>query len=269
MDTFGENPRGVHAIMLLEDRTDFTLGALRDLAYDSYQPGTAQLIPSLVAAYDELPEADPLARRLREQIDLLRAWDYRWGSGSVATSLAEHWLGEMMRRAGRRPPPGVTSLVQLLDHYAGGTSAAVKLESLAAASDQLESAFGSWRTPWGEINRFQRLDSDIDPSFRDDAPSLPVGFTGGWSGSLATFGTMTPEGTGRRYGVGGNTFVAVVEFGNRVRARAIRAGGQSGTPASPHFDDQALRYVTGDLRQVYFYRSDLKGHIEREYRPGR
>jgi acyl-homoserine-lactone acylase len=45
-------------------------------------------------------------------------------------------------------------------------------------------------------------------------------------------------------------------------------GGESGDPTSPHFNDQALRYSTGDLREVYFYRSDLEGHTERQYHPG-
>ena len=70
------------------------------------------------------------------------------------------------------------------------------------------------------------------------------------------------------YGTSGNSFVAVVEFGDRVRARAVSAGGESGKPSSPHFNDQAQRYSTGDLRDVYFYPDQLKGHSEREYRPG-
>ena len=62
--------------------------------------------------------------------------------------------------------------------------------------------------------------------------------------------------------------MAVVEFGDSVRAKAVTAGGESGDPASRHFDDQAERYATGNLRDVYFYPSQLKGHVEREYHPG-
>jgi acyl-homoserine-lactone acylase len=62
--------------------------------------------------------------------------------------------------------------------------------------------------------------------------------------------------------------VAVVEFGDKVRAKAVTAGGESGHTASRHFDDEALRYSTGNLRDVYFYPEDLKGHTEREYHPG-
>jgi acyl-homoserine-lactone acylase len=71
------------------------------------------------------------------------------------------------------------------------------------------------------------------------------------------------------YGTSGNSFVAVVEFGkDSVRAKAVTAGGESGDPRSPHFDDQAERYAAGRLRDVYFYPGQLQGHMEREYHPG-
>jgi acyl-homoserine lactone acylase PvdQ len=127
--------------------------------------------------------------------------------------------------------------------------------------------FGSWKTPWGDINRFQRLTGDIVQPFSDKGASIPVGFTSAVWGSLASFGARAYPGTTKWYGTSGNSFVAVVEFGDRVRARAVTAGGESGTPASRHFNDQAKRYSTGELREVYFYRDQLKGHTEREYHP--
>ncbi len=141
------------------------------------------------------------------------------------------------------------------------------LQSLAAASDKLAADFGSWKTPWGDINRFQRLTGDIVQPFNDAGPSIPVGFTSAVWGSLASFGARAYPGTKKWYGTSGNSFVAVVEFGDRVRAKAVTAGGESGNPASPHFNDEAKRYATGELREVYFYRDQLKGHTEREYHP--
>ena len=82
-------------------------------------------------------------------------------------------------------------------------------------------------------------------------------------GSLASFAARAYPGTRRWYGTSGNSFVAVVEFGPRVRAWAVTAGGESGDPASPHFNDQAERYASGNLRPVYFYREDLQGHAAR------
>ena len=94
-------------------------------------------------------------------------------------------------------------------------------------------------------------------------------FTSATWGSLASFGARAYPGTKKWYGTSGNSFVAVVEFGPTVRARAVTAGGESGNPTSPHFNDQAKRYATGNLRDVYFYRAQLKGHTEREYHPGK
>ncbi len=104
--------------------------------------------------------------------------------------------------------------------------------------------------------------------FNDAGPSIPVGFTSSRWGSLASFGARTYKGTKKMYGTSGNSFVAVVEFGERVRARAVTAGGESGDPKSPHFNDQAERYSTGNLRDVYFYRADVDAHAKRQYHPG-
>ncbi|MBX6333594.1 MAG: penicillin acylase family protein, partial [Gemmatimonadaceae bacterium] len=143
-----------------------------------------------------------------------------------------------------------------------------RLQALVVATDRLTADFGTWRTPWGEINRFQRLTGDIVQRFDDSKPSIPVGFTSSVWGSLAAFGARPYPGTKKWYGTSGNSFVAVVEFGDSVRARAVTAGGESGHPESPHFNDEAERYSTGNLREVYFYRSQLRGHTEREYHPG-
>jgi acyl-homoserine-lactone acylase len=143
-----------------------------------------------------------------------------------------------------------------------------KLAALQSAVERLRTSFGTWKTPWGEINRFQRLDDSIQPHFDDRAPSLPVAFTSAQWGSLASFGAQAYPNTKKYYGTKGNSFVAAVEFGPRVRARAVTAGGESGDPRSPHFDDQAGRYASGDLREVYFYPDELKGHTARVYRPG-
>ena len=142
------------------------------------------------------------------------------------------------------------------------------LQSLAAATDKLAADFGNWQTPWGEINRFQRLTGDIVQPFNDAQSSLPVAFPSARWGSLASFGARSYPATKRMYGTSGNSFVAVVEFGPRLRAKAVTAGGLSGNPASNHFNDQAMRYSTGDLREVYFYKEQLTGHTKRKYNPG-
>jgi acyl-homoserine-lactone acylase len=266
MDTFGETPRGRHAILLLRDSSGWTIDRLQAAAYDSYQPSFADLVPTLIAAFDGLRSGDPLKRRLAEPVAALRGWDYRWGVDSIPNTLGIFWLEEMM---GDLTPELRAQRTRLTENMVGDTTPIQKLRAFERAVARLERDFGTWRTPWGEINRFQRLTGDIVQPFSDRGASVPVGFTSGLWGSLASFGARPYPGTRRWYGTSGNSFVAIVEFGpDGPRARAVSAGGESGDPASPHFNDQAGRYAAGDLREVYFTPQQLRGHIVRTYRPG-
>ena len=260
MDAAGENPRGPQAVRVLTGASGLTREGLLAKAYDPFLTAFDRLIPTLTAAYEAAP--DP---RLAAQVAALKAWDRKWSAASTETSLAVFW-GEAFWA--RSAPAARAEGVSVWDYMADRAGGADKLAALAEASDRLSADFGSWKTPWGEINRFQRLNGDVVQKFRDDAPSLAVPFTSAQWGSLASFGAKRYPGTKRYYGTSGNSFVAVVEFGPKVRALAVTAGGQSGDPESPHFNDQAGRYAAGDLREVYFYPEQLVGHTKRTYRPG-
>ena len=265
VESGSESARGLHAIRVLRGKQDFTVDSLIEAAYDSYLPWFDKTLPALLKAWDQAPEKDPLKTKLKEQVQLLRVWDRRWAVSSVSTSLAVFW-GEEIRRQVLNDAKARGFSVE--DYIARHATTVQLLASLAAASDKLTADFGSWKMAWGEINRFQRLTGAIIQPFNDLQPSIPVGFTSSVWGSLASFGARSYPGTKKWYGTSGNSFVAVVEFGNKVRAKAVTAGGESGHPHDRHFDDEAKRYSTGSLRDVYFYPSDLRGHIEREYHPG-
>jgi acyl-homoserine lactone acylase PvdQ len=262
-----EQPRGYHALKVLPGRKDFTMdNLLTTVAFDSYMPSFEKMIPPLIKAYDATPASDPVKAKVADQIAVLRSWDYRWGANSVATSLAVFWGEDVTRRVstGRRGGGGGGSAEDLV----AAAPAATLLQSLAAASDKLTADFGAWRTPWGDINRFQRINDDINSKFDDAGPSIPVPFASARWGTLASFGARAYPNTKKWYGTSGNSFVAVVEFGDSVRARAVTAGGESGNPSSKHFNDEATRYASGNLREVYFYPAQLKAHTERTYHPG-
>jgi len=269
VETGRESARGLHAIRVLQGKKDFTVDSLIAAAYDSYLPWFEKPLPALIKAWASQPAASQRKAALAGQIALLGAWDLRWGVDSVETSLAIFWGQEIAKAANVSHDSD--------DEFAAPkVSDDVALNALSTASARLTADFGSWQTPWGEINRFQRLTGDIVQRFDDAQPSTPVGFTSSTWGSLASFGarpsaageTGGETGTKKWYGTKGNSFVAVVEFGDKVRARAVTAGGESGNPESRHFNDEVERYSTGNLREVYFYREQLQGHTEREYHPG-
>jgi acyl-homoserine-lactone acylase len=266
VDSGSENPRGIHAMKVLTGRTGLTLdGLITDVAYSSYQPEFEVQIPLLVKAHAAAPASNPLKAKTAPAIEVLKAWDYRWGAASVPQSVAIFYGEDLWTRVQADARKARLSVYEYMKSRATPQQ---RLESLAAAMDKLTADFGTWQTPWGDINRFQRNDGSIVQTFDDNKPSTPVHFASARWGSLASYGARAYPQTKKWYGTSGNSFVAVVEFGDRVKAKAVTAGGLNNVPGSKHFNDQAERYATGNLRDVYFYREDLKGHIEREYKPG-
>ena len=183
-----ENPRGIHAIKVLEHKKDFTVDSLIAAAYDSYLPAFQEEIPALVKAWDRAPASNPLKSKVREQVATLKSWDRRWSVDSVATSLAVYWGEDVGRRVNAEARAAGFSPEDYVSMKANDETL---LEALAAASDRLTADFGKWQTPWGDINRFQRLTDDLVHPFDDAGASIPVGFTSGRWGSLASFGAKT------------------------------------------------------------------------------
>ncbi|MFZ4874223.1 acylase [Janthinobacterium sp. Mn2066] len=266
MSVYGENARGLHAVKVFQNRTGFTLDSLIAAAYDSELTAFESLLPPLFAAWDALPADDAQKLALAGKIALLRDWDWHYSLTSTATSLAVFWGQELAELAG---PQARGQGVPVVDVMATNqVSAQQRLAALATAADKLQRDFGSWQTPWGEINRFQRLTGDLVQPFDDAKPSLAVPYASGNWGALAAYGQSSKSSTRRIYGERGNSFVAAVEFGPRIRAKSILAGGQSGDPKSPHFDDQAAMYARGQFKDVLFYPEEVDRHLERRYRPG-
>ena len=261
-----ENYRGVHAINLLKNTTDFDIDSLINAAYDSHLTGFDVLLPPLFEAFNSLPSSDPRKKALAAPIAALQTWDNRSGVESVPTSVAVYWAMDFMKSVRGKARSAGLSVYTYMESAASHEE---RLMSLSAAVNKLKADFGSWQTPWGEINRFQRISPDIRQHFDDNAPSLPVGFASGRWGALAAYGQNYGQGeTKRIYGTRGNSFVAAVEFGEKLKAKAITAGGLSNDPSSPHYNDQAAVYVSGKLRDVYFYDEDISANAEKTYRPG-
>ncbi|WP_158972491.1 penicillin acylase family protein [Paraglaciecola sp. L3A3] len=257
-----ENFRGVHAVQVLTGQTDFTLNKLIDLAYDPYLPAFAVLIPSLIEAYDQ-SRRKPI--ELEPAIEQLRNWDYKVTVDSIAMSLA-HYYGTEFVKSGKRLDD--FSFMQKIEYYAFETTRAERLGMFAKAVEKLTLDFATWQMPWGEINRLQRLTGDIKITVDDAKPSIAIGMASGQWGALAAFGSRSENGNKKLYGYRGNSFVAAVEFTDKVTAKSLLVGGQSGDPVSKHFDDQAKPYAERQFKDVAFYKEDVLKVAEKIYYPG-
>lgn len=260
-----ENFRGVHAVRVLSGQSDFTLDKLIKIAYDPYLPAFEVLIPGLLQAYDRAEEKDPT---IAGAIKRLRQWDYRVSGDSAAMTLA-HFYGINYFEHGIQPEnQKLSSFMQSVDYFGNQSPHAERLQIFADTVAMITKNFGRWDTAWSEVVRYQRINGDIKQVFNDELPSLGVSMASGRWGALASFGARSYPGTKRLYGTSGNSFVAVVEFGKKVRAKSLLAGGQSSDPESPHFDDQAQRYVDGVFKDVAYYRADVEKRARHTYHPG-
>ena len=258
------NVRGSHADRLLRQANDVTLDSLIALGYDSALPAFDVLLPQLFSSFEKLPADDPRRATIAEPVALLRSWDRRTSVDSTATSLASFWAQAVIDARGPVAQDSDEPLFEFLVHVSDGE----RINALARAIEVLQRDFGSWTVPWGEINRFQRISDDVNQPFDDDKPSVAVGMSSSRWCALASYEWSSPRHTRHLYGSFGNSFVAAVEFGPKVRAKAVQAGGESGDPASPHFADQVGIYSKGQFRDVWFYKDDVLAHAERRYHPG-
>jgi len=262
-----ENPRGLNAVRVLGRESSFTLDKLIAAAYDPYLIAFETLIPPLLKAYDSLSVNDlALQAKLKEPIESLRGWDKGYSETSIPTTLAIAWGMELRQQVVNQIKEGSGQL-DIIAAMAKA-SAADKVKALSAIVDLLQTDFGTWKVAWGEVNRFQRLTGKINETFDDNKPSVPVASASAFWGSLASYGARKYPGTKKMYGNVGNSFVAVVEFGKKVKAKSLLAGGENANPSSLHFNDQALIYSKGQFKDVWYYKEDITKHAERTYHPG-
>ena len=240
-----ENYRAINAERLLNEKTDLTIDRMiKEVGYSHYLSAFEVLLPQLFLAFDEVPGSDSLKQILSDPVDVLKAWDRNSSASSVATTLAVEWASRIMRNV----------------------SSNEKVSLLYETIKDLEQRFGSWKVQWGDVNRYQRVGNG--ENFDDNKSSLPVGLASATWGSLPSFQSRHFANSNKRYGFSGNSFIACVEFGKKIKARSIVTGGQSFDPSSKHFTDQAQMYIDGNFKEVLFYREDVMKHVERKYHPG-
>jgi acyl-homoserine lactone acylase PvdQ len=266
----GENFRGVNAVRVLSFENKFNIDKTIKAGYDTYLAAFEILIPALIRNYDATVTADnAYYKDLVEPINVLKQWDYRVAENSVATALAIEWaqlLGPGIRKV--YIEDGETDQVDATQHFADSASAAQLLNTMLEVVRMFQQKYGKWNVAWGEINRFQRVSNDIQQKYDDTKESVPVAFASSAWGMLPAYNSNYYPGTKKRYGTSGNSFVCAVEFGTRIKAKSLLAGGVSGNIQSPHFNDQLLMYTQGQFKDVLFYKEDVLKHVERSYRPG-
>ncbi len=257
----GENFRDRNAVRLFSQTGKLDLQSLIGLGYDRRLMAFETLLPALVTAASQEPD-------LAEVVKELKSWDYNASEGSIAQTIAIRWGLKIMAKI---PKPkqfgGETEVVQNMEDYAKSGSKLEMMQALREVLNDLKRDFGTWRVAWGELNRFQRVSNGDVMKMDDSKPSFSVPFTSSAWGQLPSYTSRSIQGSKKWYGVNGNSFVAAVEFGPKIKAYSLLAGGENGNPNSPHFFDQGQMYSEGKFKDIYFYKSDVLKHAVTTYHP--
>jgi acyl-homoserine lactone acylase PvdQ len=263
----GENFRGINAVRVLDEEKKYNLDKVIKAGYDTRLAAFEVLLPALINIYDnKLNKSDTAYLQLKDVMAVLKKWNYRCAENSVATTLAITWGEKLLPLMAKIKDKG--DQVEVARYFAANATADELINPMLAVIKELKNNFGKWQVAWGEINRFQRISNDIEYKFDDSKPSLPDGFASATWGMLPSYSSSTYPGTKKRYGYHGNSFICAVEFGKRIKAKSLLAGGESGDTKSKHFFDQGLMYSKGQFKDVLFYKEDVLKHVERKYHPG-
>jgi acyl-homoserine-lactone acylase len=264
----GDNFRGINAVKVLSSGNKYTLDKVIAAGYDPHLAAFDVLMPALLKAY-QVKNADTTFKLLEPAIKILSEWDNNTSEKSVATTLAIEWAQKLLPviMKGSQEDENADQ-VKKFKIFAATASPNVLLQTLADVMNELTNTFGTWKVQWGEINRYQRFTNNINETHKDSQPSLQDGFAASVWGCLPSFVSRTYFGTEKRYGYNGNSFICAVEFGKKIKAKSLLAGGESGNKESKHFADQALMYTKGQFKDVLFYKKDVLKHAEKIYHPG-
>lgn len=267
----GENFRGINAVRVLSEHNHYDIKKVIEAGYDTRLAAFELLIPVLIKSFELNGNPNDITHTsLKEPIELLKKWDFRCGENSIATTLAVTWGEKIATSIFKTKIAGNNDedIVAKTKQFASVASYDELIIPFLASINELGERYGNWKIPWGTINRFQRISGNIENQFDDSMPSYPVGYASSAWGMLPSYSSRRFSNTQKRYGVHGNSFICAVEFGKKVKATSLLAGGESGNEVSKHFFDQGLMYSKGKFKEVLFYKEDVMKHAEKKYHPG-
>jgi acyl-homoserine-lactone acylase len=253
---------------LLREMKSVTFEQLQQTAFDTTVYWAQDRWPEYRRRFEALQESDAeLAARVEPYWQHLSHWDCRITADSTQATLCEAWYEELY---------GTDYPAETL-HPRYVHEPQLEFQALVKVAEKLRAQHGDWRVPWATLFRIQRRPNMVDLvdlAFDDKLPSLPslgapgplgVVFTQYSSPSIKIPFFLTLN---KRYGLVGASYIAVYEFGPKVRGASALNFGQSGDPKSPHFFDQAHLLSERKLKPELFEWSDVLAGAKLVYHPG-
>lgn len=242
--------------LILKGADSLTYNDWQQLAYDTRLFWAMTEIPALQKDFKRLQQNDSeLADEVAPYFHHLTDWDFRASVDSTQTTLCVAWYEELYGFG----YPAET----LKRDYSGDRF--TWFRALKKAADKVDGLYGTWKYSWGDAHRLQRIPNKSEVTeagllLNSLMKSHACPGTPGPLGIICTVYSSPeiPFIRPQRYAVVGASYMAAVEFGDRIRAHSVMPFGASGRFVSPHFFDQAELYASKKLKPAWFYREDVR-----------
>ncbi len=239
--------RAQRSVGMLDSDPSITYDELLDYKHATRMELADRVLDDLLAAV-----AASANSAAKDAAAVLERWDRSADADSRGAVLFIEWWGELGRKT--RPGTSVWALPwsaesprSTPDGLADLPGAVVALETAAAT---VARRFGASDVRWGDVYRMQR-----------DSVDLPANGAGGSYGTFRVIGYES-DGPNRFRAVGGDSYVAAIEFSDPVRARTIISIGNASRAGSPHRTDQIGLAAAKQLKPVWRKRADILANLK-------
>ncbi|MEM7770149.1 MAG: acylase [Cyanobacteria bacterium P01_A01_bin.37] len=231
--------RAQHSVKMLESDEQISLEEMVKYKHSTHVELAERLLDDLIPAARQ--QGGELGRKAAEVLD---KWDRQTDSDSRGAVLFSFWEQALDYSNGFATPWNEKKPLTTPDGLANPTSAVAALE---AAATEVEATYGTLDIPWGEVFRL-----------RSGEVELPAN-----GGDLGIFRNLSfvPSEDGRFQVIGGDSYVAVIEFSNPVRAMVLTSYGNATQPGKQDSSEQLKMFANQELRPVWRSRSEIEAHL--------
>lgn len=231
--------RAQHSAKMLESDEQISFEEMIKYKHSTHVELAERLLDDLIPAARQ--QSGELGQKAAEVLD---QWDRQTDADSRGAVLFSFWeqavdYSNWFARPWNEEEPLTTpdGLVDL-------TSAVAALET---AATKVEATYGTLDVPWGEVFRL-----------RSGKVDLPA--NGGDFGIFRNL-SFLPSEDGDFQAIGGDSYVAAIEFSNPVRAMTLTSYGNATQPEKQGSNEQLKMFADKELRPVWRSRQEIEAHL--------
>ncbi|MEP7110047.1 MAG: penicillin acylase family protein [Ferruginibacter sp.] len=235
--------RPQHAVKMIKDNASVSFNELIDIKLNTELEAASRFLDDLLTAVKQYP--DSLAVK---PAAVLKAWDKSVNADSKGAVLFESWFYKLKDDMVARP----WSFTEPVTTPDGLKDPEKAVALLVEAGEEVIKKYGSLDVAYGDVNRFRTGNSDYQGNGGSD-----------YMGAYRVIYFREDQDKKNR-AIAGDSYVAITEFGKKVKASVLLSYGNSSQPGNKHAGDQLLLLSQKKLRDALLEKTDVLKNLEKK-----